>query len=68
MKISFTTPPRFRRPLALGTVLQTVIEAGLALAPLPSKTKQRLRNCRGCAHDVARLNQAVPNINPLAPP
>lgn len=66
MKISFTTAPRFRRPLGLGTGLQTVIEAGLVIAPLPAATKRRLHNCAGCNRSAARLNKAVPNINPLA--
>lgn len=56
-----------RRRVGLGTVVQTVIHAGLAAAPLPRKTKARLKGCVGCTRRVQRLNTDFPNINPLAP-
>lgn len=66
MKISFTTPPRLRQPLGLGTAIKTAIHAGVAIAPLPAKTKQQIRQCAGCGRRAAKLDRAAPNINPLA--
>lgn len=56
----------FTTRLGLGTVIQTVIHAGVASAPLPQKTKRRIINCVACLRRARRLNRAVRNVNPFA--
>ncbi len=53
---------RIRGRVGLGTAISQIIHA----APMPRRMRQRLRNCPGCKKRVARLDLAVPNINPFS--
>ena len=64
MKFPLTT--HFTRPAGLGTVIKTVIHAGVDAAPISADTKRRIKACPACARRAAALDSAVPNINPLA--
>jgi hypothetical protein len=55
-----------RKRVGLGTAVQMVVHAGLAAAPLPRKTKARLKGCAGCTRRAQRWDREFPNINPLA--
>lgn len=52
----------------LGDMAQDIIHVGIMITPLSHRQKQRLQNCSGCKKGIARLNKAVPNVNPFAKP
>lgn len=46
----------------IGTAIQTVIHAGVDLAPLPAKTKRAIKNCIPCNQRARRWNRAGKNL------
>lgn len=55
-----------RKRVGLGTVVQTIIHAGVDATPLPQKTKARIKRCVRCGRRAKRWDRRFPNVNPLA--
>lgn len=56
------------RRIGLGAVLQKAIHATVDMAPIPTKTKGRIKNCRSCGRRARALDRhisfRIKNANP----
>lgn len=56
---------KYRKPIGFGDAVKATIHAALDIVPMSTSTRSKIKGCSGCAARAARLNAAIPNINPF---